>query len=68
MILLFKKLLNIIIKIHTGLTPERWFKFSLCEQLANVGCDVSRAINGKNDNDHEFSEQSFYRAATEKGR
>ena len=24
---------------HKGLTPEHWFKFSLAEQLANVGCE-----------------------------
>lgn len=51
-----------IVKIHTGLTLERWCKFSLNEQLANVGCDVSRAIRGKNEGDFEFSQQSLFRA------
>ena len=48
--------------IHQGLTPERWFKFSLFEQLANVGADVSRIIRAKNVGDLKFSEQSLDRA------
>ncbi len=50
------------ILIHKDLTAERWFKYSLWQQLANVGCDVSRAINGKNEGDFEWSRQSFFRA------
>lgn len=53
---------NMQILIHKGLTLERWCKFSLHEQLANVGCDVSRAIKGKSQSDFEFSRQSFFRA------
>lgn len=30
--------------IYKDLTPDRWFKFSTSEQLANVGCDIARAI------------------------
>ena len=51
-----------IITIHKGLTLEKWCKSSLNEQLANVGCDVSRAIKGRNSGDLEFSQQSFLRA------
>lgn len=50
------------ITIHKGLTLERWCTKSLNEQLANVGCDVSRAIRGRNQGDLEFSQQSFLRA------
>ena len=47
-------------KIHKDLTPERWFKFSLMEQLANVGSDVIRTILWK-ESDKGLSQQSFER-------
>ena len=50
------------ITIHKGLTLERWCTKSLNEQLANVGCDVSRAIRAKNEGDLVYSKQSFLRA------
>jgi hypothetical protein len=49
-------------KIHTNLTLQRWFKFSLLEQLANVGCDVERTIQWKNNGNSEYSKQAFERA------
>ncbi len=49
-------------KIHKGLTPERWFSFSLFEQLANVGCDIERTINWKKQGNSEYSKQAFERA------
>lgn len=47
--------------IHTGLTPERWFKFTIFEQLANVGMDIERTIQWKNKN-LEYSTKAFERA------
>lgn len=47
---------------HKGLKPERWFKFTLIEQLANVGSDVIRAINWKNKGDLENSGLALERA------
>ena len=48
--------------IHTGLTPERWFRFSLFEQLANVGMDIERTISWKNKQNADYSRQAFDRA------
>lgn len=48
--------------LHKGLTPERWFKLSLFEQLANVGMDVERTIEWKNKQNYEYSKQAFERA------
>ena len=48
--------------IHTNLTHERWFKFSLLEQLANVGTDIERAIQCKNNQTLNFSIKAFERA------
>lgn len=48
--------------IHKGLTQERWFKFSLFEQLANVGMDIERTIQWKNKENQEYSQQAFERA------
>lgn len=52
----------IIPVFHQGLTPERWFKFSLMEQLANVGTDVERTIYWKKKGNLEQSTAAFYRA------
>jgi len=48
--------------IHKGLADGRWFKFSLMEQLANVGCDIERTIQWKNRGNLEMSRQAFERA------
>ena len=47
--------------IHKDLQPERWFQFSLFEQLANVGTDVERVIYWRKNNNVEFSNKAFER-------
>lgn len=49
-------------KIHTTLSPDHWFKFSLVQQLANVGCDVERAIQWKKKKNPEYSQKALERA------
>ncbi|MEX0848686.1 MAG: hypothetical protein WD055_00480 [Candidatus Dependentiae bacterium] len=49
-------------KIHKGLSLERWFTFSLFEQLANVGTDIERVINWKKKENIDYSEKAFARA------
>jgi len=49
-------------KIHKDLTPERWFKFSILEQLANVGTDIERAIQWRKREEIEDSKMAFERA------
>lgn len=49
-------------KIHRGLTPERWFAFSRLEQLANVGTDVERIIFWRDKENIEYSMKAFERA------
>ncbi|MCX6723950.1 MAG: hypothetical protein NT155_02105 [Candidatus Staskawiczbacteria bacterium] len=39
---------------------DRWFKFSLAEQMANVGSEIGRAINWR-DKDEKLSKASFER-------
>jgi hypothetical protein len=41
--------------INKGLTLERWSKFTLFEQLGNVGSDVDRTINWRNHGDMQIS-------------
>jgi hypothetical protein len=48
--------------IHQSLAGDRWFKFSLFEQLGNVGSDIERAIQWRNKGDLEASKAAFYRA------
>lgn len=40
----------------------RWLKFTLLEQMANIGTDVDRAIRYRQQGDLEASEQALYRA------
>ena len=47
---------------HKGLAPERWFKFSLMEQLSNVGTDVERVIQWKKKGNLEYSRMAFERS------
>ena len=49
-------------KMHKDLTTERWFRFSLFEQLANIGADVGRAINWKSRGKNDDSECALLRA------
>ena len=48
--------------IHKDLMPERWFKFSLFEQLANVGCEIERTIGWKKNGNLDYSKKAFDRA------
>lgn len=44
------------------LASGRWFKFTLIEQMANIGTDIDRTIRYKQKGDLEASQQAFYRA------
>jgi hypothetical protein len=48
--------------IHKDLASGRWFTFSLIEQLANVGCDIERTIQWKNNGNLDYSKKAFERA------
>lgn len=48
--------------LHKDLTPERWYRFSLFEQLANVGMDIERTISWEKAGNREYSRQAFFRA------
>ena len=54
--------MNSSLIIHKGLAESgRWNKFSLLEQLANIGCDVDRAIRWRKSRPQD-SELALYRA------
>ena len=46
---------------HRELTAERWFTFTLAEQLANVGSEVSRTLKWRSRNP-EIAERAMARA------
>jgi hypothetical protein len=48
--------------IHKDLEPSRWFKFSLFEQLANVGTDIERTIYWRKQGNSDYSIKAFERA------
>src|SRR5437762_8535275 len=49
-------------KLHPTLTDERWFKFTLFEQLANIGMEIERTIYWRNAGNQEYSKMAFWRA------
>jgi hypothetical protein len=48
--------------VYKNLADGRWFELSLMEQLANIGCDVDRAIRWKNRGDTLYSDDALKRA------
>lgn len=47
---------------HKELANGRWEKLSFCEQMANVGSEVERAIKWRQKNNPDYSRQAFVRA------
>ena len=43
-------------------SAERWYKFSLAEQMANIGSEVSRALYWQEKNNQEQKDKSFWRS------
>jgi hypothetical protein len=48
--------------IHKGLLDGKWFTLSLCEQMANIGSEVGRAISWRKKGDLKYSQEAFQRA------
>jgi len=48
--------------IHKDLVGEPWNRLSIAEQMANVGCDVERAIRWRNKGNLDYSRSAFERA------
>lgn len=47
---------------HRELAAGRWFRMNLVEQLANAGSEVERALNWRDKDNRELSEQAVERA------
>ncbi len=47
---------------HKEMAQGRWAEMSLCEQMANIGSEVSRAFNWKNKGRDELSKKAVDRA------
>ena len=45
---------------HTGL-EDRWCKFSISEQMANIGAEIGRAINWRKKGNGQMSLNALYR-------
>lgn len=48
--------------IHKNLARGRWFRFSLFEQMANIGSEVERAISWRKKGDLKYNQEAFKRA------
>jgi len=47
---------------HKSLSEGRWAELSLCEQMANIGSEVLRAIKWRNKGKEELSKRASARA------
>ena len=47
---------------HKALAMGQWSQMSLCEQMANVGSEVSRALNWQKKGKTDFSQKAASRA------
>ena len=47
---------------HKELAKGRWNEMSFCEQMANVGSEVNRALNWRKKGKDDFSEKAIRRA------
>lgn len=48
--------------IHEDFTPEIWLKFSLLEQLTNIGTEIERTISSKKKGARGEIQENFFRA------
>lgn len=48
--------------LHKQLSEGGWYELSICEQMANIGSEVERAISWRKKDDSEYSKLAFYRA------
>ncbi|MCD4694296.1 hypothetical protein K8R62_02985, partial [bacterium] len=46
---------------HKNLSNGKWNDFSFSEQMANVGSEISRALNWKNKSNLDYSKKAFER-------
>ena len=47
---------------HKNLAAGRWSQMSLCEQMVNIGSEVSRALNWRKKGNEELSKKAASRA------
>jgi len=47
---------------HKELAEGRWKDMSFCEQMANIGSEVERALNWRGKNNQEYSQKALFRA------
>jgi len=47
---------------HKSLAEGRWAQMSLCEQMANIGSEVGRAIKWRKKNNEDYAKKSASRA------
>lgn len=46
---------------HKDLASGRWGEMRFCEQMANIGSEIERAINWLEKKKPEYSEKAFFR-------
>lgn len=47
---------------HKNLAEGQWEQMALCEQMANIGSEISRALNWKKKGKEDFSQKAVSRA------
>lgn len=51
-----------MVNVHKNLAEGRFSQMSLCEQMANIGSEVERALSWREKNNTEYSLKAFERA------
>jgi len=51
-----------VIVAHKKLSEGRWNEMPFCEQMANIGSEVSRALNWRNKGNEDLSKNAVARA------
>lgn len=47
---------------HRRLTEKRWFRFSLVEQMANIGSEIIRSLRWKREGNESYAKSANERA------
>ncbi|MFA4858351.1 MAG: hypothetical protein WC901_07925 [Candidatus Margulisiibacteriota bacterium] len=48
--------------LHKDMAAGGWQKYSLCEQMANIGSEIERTMSWRNKGNVNYSRQAFERA------
>lgn len=51
-----------MIRQHKNLSSDRWKQYTLCEQMANIGSEVARALKWRGKNNQAYCDKAVNRS------